>query len=649
MKKLISELQRRNVIKAIITYVTISWVLLQVLSIVFPLFNVPDIVFRGSFITLLVGFPIWVVFAYMFEWTPKGFKKTASVNPEVSVTKNTGKLLNKIIIASLSTAVILLVADRIFHFTNVYNIPNTKKAVAVLPFENMSEQADAYFAEGVSEDILTQISKINNLRVLSRFTMKDYDPSGKTVKQIGEELGVGYLLTGSIRRAGQALRISCHLVQVDPEKETWAENYDKEMEDVFAIQSEVATDVARMLKATLTTQEKESIDKKPTHSLEAYNYYLQAKSFIANQNSKDTELGINLLLKALAIDPEFSKASAALMRAYSRSVFNFGTRSVSFFDSTRVLLEDALKLDPTSQELLVEQAYYYAVEGDFEKAIDISKRNIENNPNDANSINVLGLLYRNAGRIDEAIPLFRQGLSLEPTKIEVYYYNLGSCYETLGLYAEALQYYKPVIELEKSSLITVERVAETYLSMGDYQAVEKTIDMFFGQEDGENAMIYDLAIHYALNAKLNSSIIKGYIQKIKQLEDFSYLDHSNAVLTEAYFLKNEGKKDSVSLILDKLYNVYLDGRGENHDDGEILIPFVKIELLRGNHEKALDWVKKIVKTGSLWAYQMMQNDLILAPLRENPKYKTLTNELQQRIAVMRARIVEQNSQGIAEL
>ena len=221
MNKFFQELQRRNVIKAGISYVVISWAILQVADILFPAFSIPDSSIKYILYALAGGFPFWIIFAYIYEWTPVGFRKTEEVAEEVSVHQQTSKRLNSFIILGLVSVILLLLVDRFFNFTYTLTEENPlDKTIAVLPFENIGTDEEAWFAKGVTEDILTHISKIGDLKVLSNFTLRDYDATGKTVEEIGEELGVGFLLTGSIRRAGEQLRISCQLIQVNPEQQT---------------------------------------------------------------------------------------------------------------------------------------------------------------------------------------------------------------------------------------------------------------------------------------------------------------------------------------------------------------------------------------------------------------------------------------------
>ncbi|MEQ8906313.1 MAG: tetratricopeptide repeat protein [Ekhidna sp.] len=629
--KLFKELNRRNVIKAAITYLVVAWLILQVISIVFPMFNIGTGVMRYFFIALAIGFPVWVIFAYLYEWTPTGFKKTKEVAPEVSVHKQTGKRLNGMIIGGLVVVVLLLISDRIFNFTGISDIPNPDKSIAVLPFENMSGDEDAYFASGVTEDILTHISKIGDLRVLSRFTLKEYDTKGKSVEEIGKELGVGYLLTGSIRKAGEDLRISCQLVQVNPEEQTWAENFDKRMEDVFAIQNEVATEVAKYLRAQLTKEEEKQLNRKPTESLEAYNLYLRGLSRYQQEKPEQNELAIKLFKAALEIDPSFTIARVHLLSAYSKSITQYGLRSYTLYDSMLEASKQLVKADPESSEALSNLSYNYLIKGDFNKAIDLSEKAIRLNPNDSKSINTLGLLLRNQGKIDQAIPLFKKVKELNPLRLQVYNYNLGTCYELLGMYDMANTYFNSTMELSPNDLINIDRLAHISLVTGQYDQTEKYINQLL-KEGSLKAL--DMACEFSLNAKFPMGKVKMVLNKLVDYPKYSYLDNYRGTMALAYVLKKENQLDSLNRVLNQFYEAYSTKWGLDHEDGDVLIPYAQIAALRDDKDEALRWVKKMVNTGSIWTYELMRSDVILEEVRKDPRY----NQIMEPITKKRDRL-----------
>jgi TolB-like protein len=242
------------------------------------------------------------------------------------VAQQTGGKLNNLILATVVIAVAFLILDRFTNFSGMAAGEEAGKqlSVAVLPFENMGSEEDAYFAAGVTEDILTQLSKIGSLRVLSPFTFNSYKPEGKTVEQIGKELGVDYLLVGSIRKAGEELRITCRLVQVNPEQQTWADKYDRRMENIFAIQGQVAEEVARSLRVSLSKTEKTQIAQLPTQNIAAYNVYLKGREAFKPFSSEGFQQAAALFKQAIEMDPSFGLAHADLAVAWSNSC-HYGT------------------------------------------------------------------------------------------------------------------------------------------------------------------------------------------------------------------------------------------------------------------------------------------------------------------------------------
>lgn len=510
------------------------------------------------------------------------------------------------------------------------------KSIAVLPFENLSGEADAYFAAGVTEDILTQISKIGDLRVLSRFTLKDYDTKGKTVKQIGEELGVAYLLTGSIRKAGDQLRITCELVQVNPEEQTWAENFDKRMEDVFAIQSNVAQQVAKSLKAKLTTHQKEQIEQKPTENLEAYNIYLQALSLYDNNNTDDNEKAIKLYKKALAIDPNFNLAYTALIRAYNRSISNYGVRQRSFYDSTYKMAEKAYAMDAQSADAVYTLSYQYLVKRELTKAIELATKAIELNPNHAGATNGLGLLRRNNGELDAAVDLFLKFKKLEPLKVNVYLYNLGTCYQFLEMYPEALKYYEALLEFGKAENITLDQVARIYSWSGEKEKAKATIEKLLSLE--RNSQNLNRAIAHSYYGRLDESYTQNLIREIFKKKDFNPLDHNDAVIAKAHFLQRENKTDSANLMLNKAYYALFNRYGEKDDTGSLYLTYAEIELMRGNKQKALAWAERITKAENIYTYYLAKNAYFMYPLANEPVIKNWMQRMEEKSNKMRMKV-----------
>lgn len=581
MKKFLQELQRRNVIKAAISYAVISWAILQASDILFPAFEISDTTIQYVLYVLIGLFPIWIIFAYIFEWTPTGFKKTDEVAQETSIHQQTGKRLNQFIIGGLILAVLLLVTDRVFNFTGASDTAVSDKSIAVLPFVNLSDEEDAYFATGVTEDILTQISKIGDLRVLSRFTLRDYDTSGKTIQQIGKELGVGYLLMGSIRKINDELRISCQLVQVFPEEETWAENFDRRMDDIFKIQQQVSMEVAKYLKVALTPLDQSEIGKVPTENIAAYNLYLKGRENYNKYTKESVLLAIELYKEAIDLDPGFSLAYAGLADAYVYGTqIDLSLFEKTYLDTALINAERAIALDPNSADAWKAMGFANANKGFDDVASEMYEKAIEINPNHHPAIHNLAVQKVKENKLAEAKVLLEKSISLSPLSFHDHN-SLAATYFKMDSLDLADQYWRKAYDLNPDYIHTLTNLIILENKRGNYE--ESVVlakrrlrkDTMNWQSQGILAETYlnldslDLAEKhlkkaYALNPTAASTIsnaIKLYLKQTKYIEalELAYLsyesDASNLtylhVIGEIYY-RLEMFKESEEILLKTL-------------------------------------------------------------------------------------------------
>ncbi|HEX8060982.1 MAG TPA: hypothetical protein VF473_08605, partial [Cyclobacteriaceae bacterium] len=230
MSNFFQKLQQRQVFKATITYAVVAWAIIQVCDILFPAFDISHATIRYV-LYILIGFsPVWIIFAYVFEWTPTGFRKAEEVTDEKATSRLTGKRLNAVIIVGLTVAVLLLVIDRVFHITgnSESSVTDSAKSIAVLPFVNMSNDADQeYFSDGLSEELLNLLSKIPDLKVIARTSSFAFKGKNEDLRIIGEKLGVANILEGSVRKNGDKLRITAQLIKASDGTHLWSETYDR--------------------------------------------------------------------------------------------------------------------------------------------------------------------------------------------------------------------------------------------------------------------------------------------------------------------------------------------------------------------------------------------------------------------------------------
>jgi TolB-like protein/Tfp pilus assembly protein PilF len=305
------------------------------------------------------------------------------------------------------------------------------KAIAVLPFRNMSDsKEDGYFSDGITEDILTQLSKISDLQVISRTSVMKYKDTQKNLREIGQELSVGSILEGSVRRSGNRVRISGQLIDAERDKQLWAETYDRDLQDIFAIQSEVAQRIAGALSARLSTVELENIAKKPTENLDAYAFYLRGREYFHRYHRTDNERAIEFFQKALAIDPHYALAYAGLGDAYERRYYyDFPP---AWVDSAVTVSRQAITIDPNLAEGYKALGSALQTKGEVRNALELYKKAVSLNPNYAPAINNIGFAAWSLGSYDLAAKWMRKASLLEPN-VARWTANVGFYYLQLGL------------------------------------------------------------------------------------------------------------------------------------------------------------------------------------------------------------------------
>src|SRR4029077_16799391 len=316
-----SELKRRNVYKVAITYAVVAWLLIQAASILFPTFEAPTWVMKAFVVFLAFGFVISVMISWAFEATPEGLKRTEDVPPDVAAklpTWSPRKFATFIIGVAVIAAGLLA-----YQLLRPKNLPAPQpgqamtKSIAVLPFVNMSaDKNDEYLSDGVSEELITALSKITGLQVKARTSSFAFKGKNEDIQKIGELLHVSHLLEGSVARAGNKLRITAQLIQASDGNHEWSDTYDREMQDIFAVRSEVAQKVAETLKVRLLGEEKGKIDKKPTENLEAYNLYRQGRYYGDNVSEEGIKKALPFFQQAIQKDPRFALAYAGMADTY---------------------------------------------------------------------------------------------------------------------------------------------------------------------------------------------------------------------------------------------------------------------------------------------------------------------------------------------
>lgn len=486
-----AELRRRKVIRATLTYLVVAWLVLQVAAILLPSFEVPAWGMRLVILMCALGLPLVVVLAWAFDLTPEGMKRTsasASADPEVDPAQSRWRKRSAFALglALLTGGLLILVAFILLGRSKPSSEGPGDRSIAIMPFASISADSDnAYFAAGVHEDILTQLARIKELEVASRSSVLRYRDQPGDLRSIAERLGVHYIVEGSVRRDGDMVRISVQLIDARRDRNLWAEQYDRRLENIFALQSEISRQIAGQLRARITPAEAVLLDAVPTTNLAAYEAFLRARGTLTG-----FWVGFDVLQKAeeeldfaTRADPAFVEAWALLSVVHSRRTMQFrgiDTKHPQIEASSqraRAALDMALRLNPDNLASLRARGYYHImVTNDFLEASRSLDRAIALVPNDAETMATLGYGYRRLGQMEKAIDVLRRAVELDPGQDTAFNF-LSRCLHDTGRFAELVPLYKQALARNPERLhYALEAKFYRFLSTGTLAAYEEYED-----------------------------------------------------------------------------------------------------------------------------------------------------------------------------
>ena len=500
-----AELKRRNVIRMVGLYLVGAWLVVQVAGTVFPMFGAPEWLPRTIVVLLAIGFVPAVIFSWIFELTPEGLKRDQDVAPEQSITPQTGRRMDRMIIVVLVLALGYFAFDK-FAITPrreaalvASAAPNESrsvinaKSIAVLPFENLSsDKENAYFTDGVQDEILTDLAKIADLKVISRTSVMQYKSGApRNLREIGQQLGVAHVVEGSVQRAANKVRVNAQLIDARTDAHLWAQTYDRDLADVFAIQSEIAKAIADQLQAKLSPNEKKAIEQPPTTDLAAFDLYSRAKSLLLTANftvtqDQDRRKAIELLDEAVKRDPSFFDAYCQLAGAHE----DLYAVSGSDHTPTRLALAEAalqaatrLRPDAAETHLARAQYLYYGLR-DYAGALaelEIARRAL---PNDPRLFEFTGYILRLRGQQEEGLQNLERAVELDPRNFNTLQ-QISLSYQYLGRYAEAIAALDRALAIMPDNVETRANRAEYELFWkADARPLRQTIDAILAQGPG---------------------------------------------------------------------------------------------------------------------------------------------------------------------
>jgi TolB-like protein/Tfp pilus assembly protein PilF len=449
-----AELKRRNVYKVAVAYAIVSWLLVQIATQVFPFFEIPNWAVRLVVLILIVGFPVALVFSWAFEITPEGIVRESDVEPGESIPHHTGRKIVAITVALAVIAAGLLAFQLLgpkLRSTNRQSEGATtvsEKSIAVLPFDNLSRDPEnAYFSEGIQDEILTRLAKIAELKVISRTSTQKYKSAPDNLRDIARQLGVAHILEGSVQKAGDQVRVSVQLINALNDAHLWADTYDRKLTDIFSVESEIARTVAETLQAKLTGSAEHVLASKPTENPEAHELYLKGRHFWNRRTEADIKKALEFFQQAIEKDPSYALAYAGVADSYSVLPNYSNSAPKQYIDKAIPAARRAIELDNSLAE--AHAALANAIGADLQLAASEAefKRAFALNPNYASAHQWYGEVLQSLGRFDDTIAELRRAHDVDPLSLIINTILAGALYSG-GRTEEASEQVRRTLDLD---------------------------------------------------------------------------------------------------------------------------------------------------------------------------------------------------------
>jgi TolB-like protein/class 3 adenylate cyclase/Tfp pilus assembly protein PilF len=667
--RFIAELQRRGVLRACATYIVLSLLLILLIPYAKSLMDLPAWSSTVLYAILIAGFPIAMYLAWKYERSPKGFVKTTSQqswqNPYGAGQRKPGT--GNFIIAMMAMIIIVLYVGPRYKKKPVENLksPNEyrmdDKSIAVMPFENLSaDEENQYFADGQMEAILNHLTRIADLRVISRTTMMAYKGMAKSIPEIAEDLGVRYILEGSVQKAGKNVRINAQLIDTNSDKHLWSEQYDRNLTDIFVIQTEIATRIASELKATITSSEQKFIEAIPTTNLTAYDFYLKGVDYRSRGiELENARYATQMFQRAVEIDSQFTLAWVGLAEV-SRLVYWFhpGMRE-EYLVKTKEYLDKAIALEPDLMEVRLETgAYYYHCKLDYQSALQILEKLKTEYPNNDSLLFIIGAVYRRMGQFDKAFDYMDRSIALNPSS-SGHWMDAANTLVLLRKYTQAEEYYKTAISLDPSGAVSCLLLAKHYLRIGEVNKARELLANNLQYDTPRSYLVksdielrerhFDKAIDILDSAP---DILRDdhnfYSPKSLQLGVIYHMTHTNELAHKHFLLARKVLEDMMSELQNdsRLYSSLgityagLGLRKEALEANRIALSLMNISidafrgffreqdkartlLLLGDYDETISMLEFLIQQNGRLSIEELRQDPFWDPLREKKAFKNL--------------------------
>ncbi|MDX1459736.1 MAG: hypothetical protein R3348_01650 [Xanthomonadales bacterium] len=587
------ELKRRNVFRVGIAYAITAWVLIQVLDIFLPTFGAPEWVMKVVSALVLAGFPVVLIFAWAYELTPDGIKRDKDVDPKQSIAPQTGKKLNNAIIGLMAVAIAFLLYDRFSDPTGPGLASNSRVAsreaepaaaiaapapavsrqsIAVLPFDNRSrDEDDAFFVEGIHDDLLTNLARIGSLKVISRTSVTKYQDTQLAIPDIAKELGVATIMEGAVQRAGDTVRINVQLIDAATDEHLWAEIFDRQMtaENLFAIQSEISEKIAGALEATLSPSERQNINAQPTENLAAYNAYLRGRQLMARRNSESVDQAAAEFNRAVELDPQFALAWVGVAETASLQMSYSDLDPLEAWQKRRAATEKALAINDQLGEAHLSKATVLENDGLVHEAEAAFQRALELSPNYATAYHWYAAFLQNyAHRRNEALGLLKQAAELDPLSSPIQD-EIADTLRRLDRYEEAERQVRHLLTLDPNFAPAYQSMSDVMAAMGRHDErvrwVRKSIEMDPGRLMLNIALIWaymdlgDTEAMMQLRQKVQASNQEHLFTALIDMLHNMYTGNTDAALETATWMHERmGRQPFFQRIIGFLHNMKRD-------------------------------------------------------------------------------------------
>jgi TolB-like protein/Tfp pilus assembly protein PilF len=672
-KSFFGEVKRRNVYKVAVAYIVVCWALAQGIAQVFPVFDVPNWTVRLIVVLMVIGFPIALIFAWAFEITPEGVKRSEEADAMPSSTRPTNRTWIYIVVVGAAISLALFFLGRYTAGTRTTS-SGDRRSIAVLPFASLSQDKnDAYFADGVQDQILTNLAKVSDLKVISHTSVRQYETGAeRNIREIGRQLGVAYIVEGSVQRARDRLRINATLIDARTDTHVWAETYDRTAADLFAIQSELAQSIVTQLKARLSPRQKAEIEERPTQDLDAFELYVQAKAIIDSYiNATDVRAALLQALKSLdeAIkrDPNFISAYCYAARANDLLFFFDLDPTPDRISLADAAVKAALRLRPDSAEAHFAQAdFYFRCLRDYDRAQEELRIARPGLPNSTPFFILSGYINRRRNHFREAERDFSTAFALDPRNPNAYNL-LADTYFLERRFAEAVRVSDnvlaageqvPIVRFRRASSILywtadtapmrdilakfpemefagVQTPARAWMAMldGNYAEAER----FFAASPRQDFQDLDVSFYYPKSwyqamiarAKGDSARATAAFRECREILAQRLIvkpEHARTIAVLAQVDAGLGQKDLA--IREAQHAIDLMPISKDIYDGALVLEgLAQVYTWTGDRDRAIELLQKLVTMPSYINYGRLKLHPLWSPLRGDPRFEKIVNSL----------------------